>query len=112
YTTLFRSLVEDLVHRLHEGEVQGPTQVFGDVLEVLLVPPRQDHALDAGAPGGEHLLLDAADRQDLAAQGDLAGHGKVRTDRAAGQQRGERGGDGDHGRRPVLRDGGGRQVGG
>src|SRR5207244_9845693 len=80
---VLQRLVEDLVHRLHEGEVQGPTHVFGDVLEVLLVPPRQDHALDAGAPGGEHLLLDAADRQDLAAQGDLAGHGKVRTDRAA-----------------------------
>ena len=36
---------------------------------------------DAGAVGGEDLLLDAADRQHQAGQRDLAGHGDVLADR-------------------------------
>ena len=48
-----------------------------DLLEVALVLLREDHLGDAGAGGGEDLVLDAADRQHLAAQRDLAGHGDV-----------------------------------
>ena len=33
------------------------------LVDVLLVLPRQDDLADAGAPGRQHLLLDAADRQ-------------------------------------------------
>jgi len=54
------------------------------------------------ADGPEHLLLDAADGEHLAAQRDLAGHGHVVTHQAAGKQRGQRGGDGDARRRPVF----------
>ena len=60
--------------------------------------------------GGEHLLLDAADGQHLAAQGDLAGHGDVvanRPPRGVGRERG------DHrhaGGGPVLRDGAGGHM--
>jgi len=41
----------------------------------------------AGALGGEDLLLDAADRHDRSAQGDLAHHGKVRVSGLTGDQR-------------------------
>ena len=51
----------------------------------------------------EHLLLDAADRQHLAAQRDLAGHRHVVAHRPSGEQRRQRGRDGDAGGRAVLR---------
>ncbi len=44
-----------------------------DVFEVLLVPLGKDNRPDAGAVGGKHLLLDAADRQHLAPQRQFAG---------------------------------------
>ena len=44
----------------------------GHVLELGLVAPREDHPLDPRAVRGQHLLLDAADGQHLAAQRDLA----------------------------------------
>ena len=56
-----------------------------------------------GALRGEHLLLDAADRQHLAAQRDLAGHRDVGRGAAPGEQRGERGHHRDARRGPVLR---------
>jgi hypothetical protein len=40
--------------------------VLGDVLDVALVERRADDVLDAGALGGQRLLLQAADRQHLA----------------------------------------------
>src|SRR5207253_2097951 len=95
-------LVEHLVHRLDEAELERAAHVFRDVLEVRLVAARQDHGFHSGTLGRQHLLLDAADRQHLAAERDLSRHGDVRPNRTAGQQRGERGGDGDARRRPVL----------
>jgi hypothetical protein len=47
------------------------------LLEVGAVALGQDDALDARAVRREHLLLDAADREDAAAQRDLAGHRHV-----------------------------------
>ena len=48
-----------------------------------------DHALDPGALRGQRLLLEAADRQHLAGQRDLAGHRRRR--RATGRPRDQRG---------------------
>ncbi len=45
---------------------------------------RQDDVADAGTLGGKELLLDAADRQHVAAERDLAGHGEQRTHRPVG----------------------------
>src|SRR5256885_12087428 len=45
-----------------------------------------DHALDAGAVGGEELLLEAADLQHVAAQRDLAGHRNIRTHRRRSEE--------------------------
>ena len=41
---------------------------------------RDDDVGEAGAVGGQHLLLDAADRQHAALQRDLAGHADVVAD--------------------------------
>src|SRR3712207_8760970 len=64
YTTLFRSR---------------------EVLGVGPVARRCDDAPDAGALGGERLLLQAADRQYLARERQLARHRHPGTDAAAGR---------------------------
>src|SRR6266540_315880 len=73
------------------------------VVEVAAVAARQDDLLEAGPVGGQHLLLDAADRQDASLQGDLAGHADLGADRTAGEQAHQRGRHGDAGARAVLR---------
>ena len=57
--------------------------VLRDVVEVAAVALGQDHVGQPGRVGGEHLLLEPADRQDAALQGDLAGHPDGVLDRAA-----------------------------
>ena len=65
---------------------------------------------EPGPVGGQHLLLDAADRQHPALQRDLAGHADARPHRPAGEQADQRGGHGDAGRRAVLGHGAGGDV--
>src|SRR4051794_24769481 len=77
-------------------------QVLGDVLHVGLVERRRDDRLDVVALRRQRLLLQAADRQHLAGEGDLTGHRDVLADGAPGDQRGQRGGHRDAGARPVL----------
>src|SRR6266702_3266507 len=72
------------------------------VVEVAAVAARQDDLLEAGPVGGQHLLLDAADRQDASLQGHLAGHADLGADRTAGEQAHQRGRHGDAGARAVL----------
>src|SRR5690349_12574257 len=61
--------VHDVVNR------QLGAQLLGEVLfDVLLVLARQDDLTDAVAARREHLLLDAADRQDPPRERNLAGH--------------------------------------
>src|SRR6266566_4029534 len=64
---------------------------LGDVVEVLLVALREDDLLQAHPVGGQHLLLDAADRQPQALQRDLSGHAHGASHRAAGEQAHDRG---------------------
>jgi hypothetical protein len=67
----------------------------------VLIPPRWAATV---------FSLQAADRQHLAAQRDLAGHRHVLADLAPGQRRDERGRHRDPGRGAVLGDGAGRDV--
>src|SRR5262245_47839900 len=83
---------------------------FRHVLEILLIALGQKHGGDAGAHGGEHLVLDATDRQDQAAQRNLPCHGNVALHRAAGEQRHDGDEHGDASARAVLRDGASRHV--
>ena len=51
-----------------------------DFLDVLAVVLAQEDVGDAGALGGEDLLLDTAHGEHLAAERDLAGHGDALAD--------------------------------
>ncbi len=61
-----------------------------------------EHLGQAGSLGGEQLLLQTADREHPAVEGDLAGHADLGADRTAGRERGQRGDHRDAGRRSVL----------
>ena len=63
-----------------------------------------------GALRGEHLLADAADRQHLAGERDLAGHPDVLRDGPAADERDDRRRHRDARRGPVLRHRAGRHV--
>ena len=83
-----------------DGSPQVVAEVFVDLLAVL---PRQDDAGETAAVRGEHLLLDAADREHLPGEGDLAGHGQVAADRAPRQRGHQRRRHRDPGRGPLDR---------
>ena len=61
----------------------APARLCRQILQVVLVLARQDHALQPGALCGEHLLAQAADREHLPRQRDLAGHSDLVGDRAS-----------------------------
>ena len=93
---------QDVVHVPDRHQVHGLEHALGDVAQVLGVVLGEDHGRDAAAVGGQDLLLEPADGQHAAAQGDLAGHGHVAADLGAQQGRHHAGADGDAGRGPVL----------
>ena len=74
-----------------------------NLVDVLLVLLAHHDIGDAGTLGSQNLLLDATNGQYLAAQRNLARHGRVLAHLALGQCRGDRGSDGDACRRTVLR---------
>src|SRR5436190_11997009 len=65
--------VEDLADLAHPHELEIFAQVLGDVLEIPFVAAGREDAVDAGPLSGQRLLLQAADRQHLAGQRELAG---------------------------------------
>ena len=54
-TFFVQSAFDNLVYRVHKDEIHLLAQVFGHVIEVVLVLFRKDDRLDACAPGREHL---------------------------------------------------------
>src|SRR4030095_14325051 len=84
-----QDVVERFIDARNVLELEPFHEMRGDLLHVPPVPLRQYHALDARALRGEHLLLDAADRQHLAAERDLARHRNVGRGAPAREQRGE-----------------------
>src|ERR1035437_6727098 len=71
---------QNLVHVVHENELDLLADLLGDVSPVLLVLVGQDHDLCAGQVRREDLALEPADRQNAAAESDLAGHRHVLVD--------------------------------
>src|SRR5882757_10972926 len=63
---------EHVADLLGVDELELAELLLGDLLDVALVALGDDHALDPGPLGGERLLLQAPDRQDLACKRDLA----------------------------------------
>src|SRR5579871_2140284 len=80
------------------------------LLQILLVLLRQENGPDAGPVRGQDLLLDAADGQHTASQGDLAGHGDLLANRTLRQGGGDGGRNGDSGGRPVFGNATGRNM--
>ena len=76
-----------------------------DVRKILSVLLWKDDLLDARSMGSQHLLLDAAHRQDRTAQRDLTGHRQLIIDGNAGEQGDDGGQHGDAGRRAILGNG-------
>ena len=77
-------------------------EVVGQLVEVLPVLRREDHGRDVRAPRGDDLLLDAADGQDLAREGDLARHREVLARGDPRRERQQRRRERHARRRPVL----------
>src|SRR5205807_3208050 len=63
---------QDVFGVVDEDEAQLSAEFLRHVLEVPLVPARQDHGPDTSSVSGQDLLLDPADGEDLAAERDLA----------------------------------------
>ena len=70
----FQGEPQDVGHVADQVDLHFLADRLGHVVEVGLVPARQDDLLQAGPVGGKQLLLDATDRQHLTLQRDLAGH--------------------------------------
>ena len=100
----------DVVVGVGEVEDHLLADPLGHVVEVGAVALRQHDLGQAHPVGGEHLLLDAADRQHLTLERDLAGHAHRRLHRPVAEQRDERRGHRDARRRPVLGNCPGRDV--
>ena len=66
--------VEHLVDRHHRVEGHRVADLLRHVVEVAAVALGQDHVGEPGRVGGQHLLLEPADRQHAALQRHLAGH--------------------------------------
>src|SRR4051794_23340346 len=105
-----QGVLEDLVHRVDEDDLELLPDLVRNVPEVLLVLARDDDHLRAREMGRQDLALEPADREDPAAEGDLAGHGEVLPDGDPGEGRDHGRGHRDPGGRAVLGDRAGRDV--
>src|SRR3990172_5513480 len=101
---LLQRLGDDLVHVVHQGEREPPRFAARDVLQILPVLSGHDDLGDPGPQGREGLFLQPSDREHPSPEGDLPRHRHVAPDGDPREGRDERGGDGDPGGRPVLRD--------
>ena len=91
-------------------ERERVADVGRDVVEVGAVALGDDHLGEAGGVRGEHLLLQAADREDAALERDLAGHPDRVLHGPPGEERRQRGRHRDPGARAVLRNRARRDV--
>src|SRR6478735_9632082 len=68
-----------LIDARHEVYAQVALDLAGHVFQIAFVAGWQHYFPDTGPVRGQHLILDAADWQDVAAQRDLPGHRHIRT---------------------------------
>src|SRR6266699_3569207 len=88
---LFERELQHFLDPARQVECHLVAHALGDIVDVLLVALREDDLLQAHSVSGQHLLLDAADRQHQALQRDLSGHAHGASHRAAGEQAHDRG---------------------
>ena len=59
-------------------ELHFTPDYLGDLVEILFVLERQNHGTDARTMRRKDFFANAADREDVAAKGNFAGHGEFR----------------------------------
>src|SRR2546425_598214 len=102
HNALFERELQHFLDAAGQVERHLFAHALGDVVDVLLVALREDDLLQAHPVSGQHLLLDAADRQHQALQRDLPGHANGAPHRAPGEQAHDRGRHRHAGGRTVL----------
>ena len=100
---LSQRMVENIVCHTYRNDLKALLHIVRDFGEVLFVVLWNQNRLQSTSQSCQQLLLEAADRQNAAAQRDLAGHGDIFTHRDAGQHRHYGGDHGDTRGRTVLR---------
>src|SRR5690606_22758231 len=101
---------QHLVYPLHRTYLEIPLDVLRNLLEVTFIFVGNQHRLDTTTMRRQQFFLQATNRQHLATQGDLAGHGDGRAHRDTGQHRHQGRAHGDTGTRAILRRGTFRDV--
>src|SRR6267142_3463062 len=101
---------QHLINPLNRLDLQIPLDVVRNLNQILLVFVRNQHSLDPPPMSRQELLLQPADGQHFAAQGDLARHRDIRPHRNLRQRRNQRRAHSDTGTRSVLRSGTFRDV--
>ena len=93
---------QDFVHVLDGDDLNLFDDHGRDVLDIFFVLLGDDNLFDAAAVGRDDLLLEPADGQHPAAQGDFAGHGHLAVRGPFGKGRDDGGAHGNAGRWTVL----------
>src|SRR5439155_4065205 len=101
---------EDIVNGVHEDEFLCVARLRWQLVEIALVLAGEDEPLQAGTLRGEGFLADAADRQNLSGQRDLAGHPDLLRHGLSANERRERRRHRDTCEWSVLRHGAGRYL--
>ena len=97
------AICQHLLHLFCRDDLHFFQNRLRDIDKIFLVLRRDDDRLDPAPDSRQDFLLQAADRENLAAQGDLAGHGHIPSDRSAGKGGNQGGCHGYPRRRPVFR---------
>ena len=85
-TVLPQNLIHDLSHFIGRHNFQILFDIVGDIPEIRIVSGRKDHPLHPGAMRRQELLLDTADGEDPAAEGQFSGQGDVSSTRTLYEQ--------------------------
>src|SRR5579871_1544055 len=102
---LSQSNRQHLINPLDRLDLEVPLNVVGNLHEVLLVLIRNQDSLDPTPMSSQQLFLQAANGENLTAQGDFARHSDVRANRNLRQRRNQRSAHSNAGARTVLRSG-------
>src|SRR5690606_5309156 len=102
--------LQDVIDPFDRTNIQSGGDVFGDLPQIALVIGRDDHGLDPTAVSRQEFFLQAADAKLFTAQGDLTGHGHLRTHGDVGQHRHQGRAHGESGTGTVLGSGSFRDV--
>ncbi len=83
----FQSNLQNFIHGFNKSDRQTGEDLLWDFRQVFLIVLRKQYGTQAHSMGGQKFFFYAADRQNLAPQGDFAGHGHVAAHRNARQAR-------------------------